>query len=52
MWETKEFEICESPEDNDEVQFAALHVLQLRRLGIPTSEVKFFMRLPEKEEEK
>jgi len=52
MWETKEFEINESPEDNDEVQFAVLHVLQLHRLGIPTSEVKFFMRLPEKEEEK
>jgi len=52
MWETKEFEISESPEDSDEVQFAVLHVLQLHRLGIPASEVKFFMRLPEKEEEK
>jgi len=50
MWKRKEFEVNESPEDGDEVQFAVLHVLQLRRLGIPPEEVKFFARLPEAEE--
>lgn len=43
-WITKEFEITEKPEEGEQVQFAVLHILQLRRLNIPLEEVKFFMR--------
>ena len=46
MWERKEFEVNENPADGDNVQYAVLHALQLRKFGIPIDEVKFFMREP------
>ena len=47
MWRRKEFEVNEEPAEEDDVQYAVLHVLQLRKFGIPIDEVKFFMREPE-----
>ena len=44
MWERKEFEVNDNPEEGDDVQYAVLHVLQLQKFGIPIHEVKFFMR--------
>ena len=49
MWERKEFEVNDNPEEGDDVQYAVLHVLQLRKFGIPIDEVKFFMRELEEE---
>ena len=41
MWERKEFEVNDNPEEGDDVQYAVLHVLQLHRLGIPI-EAEFY----------
>ena len=49
MWERKVFEVNDNPEEGDDVQYAVLHVLQLRKFGIPIDEVKFFMRELEEE---
>jgi len=51
MWKRKEFEVNDNPEEGDDVQYAVLHVLQLRKFSIPVDEVKFFMR-ESKENEK
>jgi len=44
MWERKEFEVNENPADDDDVQYAVLHIIQLQKFGIPVDEVKFFIR--------
>ena len=44
MWERKEFEVNDNPEEGDDVQYAVLRVLQLQKFGIPIDEVNFFMR--------
>ena len=49
MWERKEFEVNDNPKEGDDVQYAVLHALQLRKFGIPIDEVKFFMRELEEE---
>ena len=46
MWKKKEFEINEKPNEGEEVQYAVLYILQLRKLDIPFEEVKFYMREP------
>ncbi len=50
MWRKESFEITGKPEEGDGVQYAVLHVLQLRRFGIPEEVVKFFMREYSEEE--
>jgi len=49
MWERKKFEVNDNPEEGDDVQYVVLHVLQLRKFGIPIDEVKFFMREAQEE---
>jgi len=44
MWRKEEFEISTSPEEGEGVQYAVLHILQLRKYGIPEEDVRFFMR--------
>ncbi len=43
-WIKQEYEISNKPDEGEPVQFAVLHILQLRKLGIDFDEVKFFMR--------
>lgn len=47
-WIKKEYEISDRPDEGEAVQFAVLHILQLKKFGIDTDEVKFFMREVEK----
>jgi len=52
MWERKEFEVNDNPEEGDDVQYAVLHVSELHRHGnrieaeVFINEVVFFMREP------
>ena len=47
-WIKQEFEVVDKPDEGEQVQYAVLHILQLRKFGIDIEDVKFFMR--EKEE--
>jgi len=52
MWERKEFEVNDNPEEGDDVPYAVLRVSELHRHGnrieaeVFINEVVFFMREP------
>lgn len=43
-WTKIEAETKDRPDDGEIVQFAVIHFLTLKRLGIPIDDVMFFMR--------
>ena len=50
-WHKEEFEVSNNPIEGEEVQFIALHVLAINRLGIREEDIEFYLRETLEEEE-